>query len=254
MCPVRDGGWSSAFGSAGSSVRTIHADGGRSSSRCQGWPGGTAGGRSGCVRRLLRSGSPSLAGPVPGWHGSSGCPSAAARCCGCSTRCLTRRRRPHGWSALMSTPCARAASRGLFWSMSRPDGRLICCPIGRRRPWPSGWRSALESRSCAGIELRSSQKVPQLGRLRRSKLLIGGTFGTTSGRPLNGASPITELAYGARRPSHPAWLSPMPPRTALARRGPPATGSPTGLGPTTRPSTRCSPPATAAARSNANSA
>ncbi|MEU9014543.1 transposase family protein [Streptomyces sp. NPDC048479] len=38
----------------------------------------------------------SPAGLEPGWPGSSGCPSAAARCCGCSTRCLSRRHRPRG--------------------------------------------------------------------------------------------------------------------------------------------------------------
>ncbi|MGW5851754.1 hypothetical protein ACWFQ8_28070 [Streptomyces sp. NPDC055254] len=32
----------------------------------------------------------------------------------------------------------------------------------------------------------------------------GGIFGTTSARPLNAVPPITELAYGERRPSHPA--------------------------------------------------
>lgn len=112
-----------------------------------------------------------------------------------------------------------------------------------------------------GIEVVCRDRAPcfaegaTAGAPQAARLLTGGIFGTTSARLLNGASPITELAYGTRRPSHPARLrSPMPPRTALARRGPPATGSQTGLGPTMRPSTRCSPQVTAAARSNANSA
>ena len=46
---------------------------------------------------------------------------------------------------------------------------------------------------------------------------------------------------------------PEQPADPLARRGPPATGSPTEPGPTMPPSTPCWRPATAGARSNANS-
>ncbi|WP_414720997.1 transposase family protein [Streptomyces sp.] len=55
--------------------------------------------------------SPSPAGPAPGWRGPSGCPSAAARCCGCWKLCPNRMSRPRGSLVSMSTPHVKEGLR-----------------------------------------------------------------------------------------------------------------------------------------------
>ncbi|MEU6093092.1 hypothetical protein ABZ865_41370 [Streptomyces sp. NPDC047085] len=64
--------------------------------------------------------SPLPAGLAPGWYGCSGCPSAAARCCGCSRLCPNRKSRPRGWWGLMGTPRAKGGSTARCSSASGP--------------------------------------------------------------------------------------------------------------------------------------
>ncbi|MEU9984945.1 transposase [Streptomyces sp. NPDC050856] len=71
--------------------------------------------------------------------------------------------------------------------------------------------------------------------------------GATSAKPRNGASPAIVLAC-----ARPPWILPrrrqrLRHRRTAARHGRPDTGSPTAPGPSTPPSTRCWPPATAGA-------
>ncbi|WP_424644826.1 transposase family protein [Embleya sp. AB8] len=80
------------------------------------------------------------------------------------------------------------------------------------------------------------------------------TSGTTSAKPRNEASRTTADAFvsWSRTCPTPVRNRSGPKPIRRARRGPPATGSPTGPGPTTPRCTRCWPPATAAARSRDN--
>ncbi|MFI0710511.1 ISL3 family transposase [Streptomyces inhibens] len=112
-----------------------------------------------------------------------------------------------------------------------------------------------------GIEVVCRDRAPffaegaTAGAPQAVQSLIVGICGTTSVRQLSGVSPTTAAACGARCPSRPNKLrSPKDPRIRPARRGLPATGSPTGPGPSTPSSTRCWELATADARSNASSA
>ncbi|WP_078851778.1 transposase [Streptomyces sp. NRRL S-237] len=101
---------------------------------------------------------------------------------------------------------------------------------------------------------RSSPKAPALGRPLPSRSPTGFTCGATSAKRPRGASPSTTLASARppqSRPRRRPWLQKQP--TAI-RPGPPGTGSPTAPAPSTPPSTRCWPPATANARSSVSSA
>ncbi|WP_374115724.1 transposase family protein [Streptomyces sp. NK15101] len=64
------------------------------------------------LRATLAAVGLALAGrAAPGWPRHSGCPSAAARCCGCPTHCPNPRSRPRGWWVSMSTPHAKTGPR-----------------------------------------------------------------------------------------------------------------------------------------------
>ncbi|WP_107072726.1 transposase [Streptomyces vietnamensis] len=115
--PVRDGWSPSALGSAGSSVRTIHADGGRLPSRCQGWSVAQQVDRVGSSTSWKRCGS-SFGGPYPRERGAPGS----------SPSCLV----PDG-----NVPIQAGSSSTRASSSSKGRGRLsfnLRCQPRRPRP------------------------------------------------------------------------------------------------------------------------
>ncbi len=128
-------------------------------------------------------------------------------------------------------------------------------PAARPRglaPSRPGWPIILGSRPSAALAPRSSPRVPALARPPPSRSPTGSTSGATSAKQPSGASPATVSA--SARPSPHRNRRRLRPRPRAGRRGPPDTGSPTAPAPSTSPSTRCWPPATADARSSASSA
>ena len=110
-----------------------------------------------------------------GWPGAWAYVSAVLRCCG---RCAGGRRsvpaaRPACWAS-MTGPGARDTVTGRFCAISKPGRSSTCCPIGRRRPLPSGWGRIPVPRWSVATAPARMRKQPGQGRPKRSRWPIDG--------------------------------------------------------------------------------